>query len=65
MYFSYFIHIELSIQLLLLNQFYYLTVPKDEKDECQLAYSVAVCKTNNWKDVTKKTNYIHAYFVNM
>ncbi|KAE8573937.1 Odorant-binding protein 26 [Halyomorpha halys] len=24
-------------------------VPQEEKDECQLAYSAAVCKMNNWK----------------
>ncbi|CAH1392490.1 unnamed protein product [Nezara viridula] len=26
-------------------------VPKDEKDECELAYSVAVCKINNWNNL--------------
>ncbi|KAE8572982.1 B1 protein [Halyomorpha halys] len=25
-------------------------VPKDEKDECQLAYSAMVCKMKNWKN---------------
>nr|WVD93593.1 odorant binding protein 16 [Graphosoma rubrolineatum] len=24
-------------------------VPKDEKDECKLAYAATVCKINNWK----------------